>query len=168
MAVQPDDFADFVDDVLGDAEAAEGSGVLRKRPDAKSTESVRLITGEFFIKQGWRVVETLPMITAYRVVGTSFVTDESVNSEELVGARSKQAETAFARMEVEVYRELRAKAQRKGAGAVVGVRVEFGEVGGGSGKGHMFYAFVQGTPVLLAPDPYQAQMMQQKQSQHAQ
>jgi uncharacterized protein YbjQ (UPF0145 family) len=165
MPVQPDEFADFVDDLLGDSESTSDSGI-RKRPDAKSTETVRLITGEFFIKQGWRVVETLPMITAHRVVGTSFVTDESVNSEELVGARSKQAETAFARMEIEVYRELRAKAQRKGAAAVVGVRVEFGEVSG-SGKGHMFYAFAQGTPVMLAPDPYQAQMMQAQQGQQA-
>lgn len=160
MSQQPDDFSDFVDDVLGTAEpTATPPGTPQqasKRQDSKSTESVRLITGEFFIKQGWRVVETLPMITAHRVVGTSFVTDESVNSDQLVGARSKQAETAFARMEIEVYRELRAKASRKGAAAVVGVRVEFGEVSG-SGRGHMFYAFAQGTPVLLAQDPYQAQ-----------
>jgi len=156
MPTQPDEFSDFVEDILETAEAPTSAAQAPKRADAKSTDTVRLITGEFFIKQGWRVVETLPMITAHRVVGTSFVTDESVNSDQLVGARSKPAETAFARMEIEIYRELRAKASRKGAAAVVGVHVDFGEVGG-SGKGHMFYAFAQGTPVILAPDPYQQQ-----------
>jgi uncharacterized protein YbjQ (UPF0145 family) len=162
MPAKPDDFSNFVDDILSDAEpsadangaaaqtqkrASPGSGIMSQN------ESVRLTTTEFFVKQGWRVVETLPMITANRVVGTKFVSDASVNADDLVGARSKQAEMAFARMEVEVFRDLRAKAARKGAGAVVGVRVEFGEVSG-TDKGQMFYAFAQGTPVMLGPDPY--------------
>ena len=101
---------------------------------------------------GWRVVRTLPMITARRVLGINAWQDFTIAIRDLVGGRSQTAEAAFERLESELLLELQARAASIGCQAVVGVHVQFGEISGG-GKAQLFYAAAQGTPVQLEQVP---------------
>jgi uncharacterized protein YbjQ (UPF0145 family) len=111
---------------------------------------VRLVTTPELAVPGWHVTQTLPMISAHRIVGLNAWKDFLVAVRDLIGGRSQTAEAALSRMEHELLAELQAKAQRIGAHAVVAVRVQIGEISGG-GKGQMLYASAHGTPVVLSP-----------------
>lgn len=114
--------------------------------------TIGLFTTGACVVPGWRVVRTLPMITARRVLGINAWQDFAIAIRDMVGGRSQTAEAALERMETELLRELQMKAAETGVQAVIGVNVQFGEISGG-GKGQLFYAAAQGTPVQLEQVP---------------
>lgn len=124
----------------------ERRDLARKNQDL--AQKVGLFTTSGYVVPGWRVAQTLPLITARRVLGVNAWQDFLIAIRDMVGGRSEAAETAFGQMELEVFRELQLKAVEAGGQAVVGVNVQFGEISGG-GKGQLFYAAAQGTPVVL-------------------
>ena len=111
---------------------------------------IGLFTANACVVPGWRVVQTLPMITARRVLGINAWQDFAIAIRDFVGGRSQAAETAFGRLEAELLQELQVNAAAKRCHAVIGVNVQFGEISGG-GKAQLFYAAAQGTPVLMEP-----------------
>lgn len=114
--------------------------------------TIGLFTTSGYVIPGWRVVRTLPMITARRVLGINAWQDFAIAIRDMVGGRSQTAEAAFERIETELLRELQLKAAETGGQAVIGVNVQFGEISGG-GKAQLFYAAAQGTPVQLEQVP---------------
>ncbi len=128
----------------------------KKQEHAKKKRELALNVGLFTTSgcaiPGWRIVQTLPLISARRVLGINAWQDFLIVIRDAVGGRSQTAETAFERLEAELFQELQMKAVESGGQAVVGVHVQFGEISGG-GKAQLFYAAAQGTPVLMEPVP---------------
>lgn len=136
---------------VGEKIVCDGCGVainLQAPPEANSTELPRIITAPEFIKYGLEVVETLDVVTARRVYGSNLWKDIKVAFRDVVGGRSKTAENLLEGAESELLTDLRRKALAVGAHALTDLRLQFGDMGGGSST--MFFATAQATPVVLA------------------
>lgn len=131
-----------------DGIAAHRESVARAKEFLDRSGTIGLFTTNTCAVPGWRVVRTLPMITARRVIGLNFWKDFLINVRDFVGGRSTTAESAIAQIEGALFQELQVKAATLQCHAIVGVQVQFGEISGG-GKSQMFYATAQGTPVVM-------------------
>lgn len=89
----------------------------------------------------------LNAVTARCVYGSNIWKDLKISLKDAFGGRSKTAEKLLHDTEKELIRVLRVKAQKRGADALIELRVQFGEMGGRGGS--MFYGTAQSTPVIL-------------------
>lgn len=138
---------------VGDARNEPDQGlniplIVDDEEHAKRVRSVGLFTTHDCVVPGWRIVRTLPMISSRRVLGINAWQDMIIAVRDLLGGRSQTAEKALATLEAELLQELQQNALSRKCQAVIGVQIQFGEISGG-GKGQMFYAAAQGTPVMM-------------------
>lgn len=149
--LQTDDFDAFIDGVLADdTKVASGAAAPPVLPDhiefetQPSWHSVRLCTTESV--PGKEVTSLVGLVTARTVFGQGpWKTLKMALGSDSFGKRSKVLEGEFLKMEQECFRQLKTAAYQKGANAVVGLSLQFGET---SGEADLFYAVAIGTAVV--------------------
>ncbi|MDB5390727.1 MAG: hypothetical protein JWM11_6373 [Planctomycetaceae bacterium] len=117
---------------------------------ARKTERIQaipVVTTETIQLPNMELIRHMPMIFSRRVYGFNLLAEMLVNITDMVGGRSKRMEQAIEDIEKEVIDDLRRKARVAGATAVVGVRVQLGNLSGD--KSLLIYGFAQGTPVFM-------------------
>lgn len=146
-----DEFDEFVDDFLASGE---------KNPD----ESLEFLAGlaheqddevAHFSRVQLSTTETIPgrtLIDSKGVVSGRVVRGQGMwknfkmlMGSDALGKRSGALEKDFAAMEQECFKQIKSLAFNKGANAVIGVSLQYGET---SGEANLFYVVATGTAVL--------------------
>jgi uncharacterized protein YbjQ (UPF0145 family) len=96
---------------------------------------------------GYQVAETLGIITAESVMGVGLIRDVLAGVRDVVGGRSESLQSSLRTARVACLKELETEAQRRGADAVIAVRLDYSEISG-QGKSMLLLA-ASGTAVRL-------------------
>jgi len=135
---EKDSFDDFVDDLLE-------KGEERHVEEQKSEIDVLLCSTP--IVPGRKILKIRGLVSGRIVKGQGFWTNlKMAFGSDSFGKRSGALEADFQKMEYECFRQLKVAAQRKGANAVIGVSLQFGET---SGEANLFYAVALGTAAII-------------------
>ncbi len=137
----PDLFPKQVFDGIRDAKGRQNN-----RPSA----SFPILTCNEFVKPGWSMTSTGSVVLSRRVFGINAISEMFVGMRDTFGGRSKTLESSFESMEKEVLEELSRKALKKGAAAIVGLKLQHGVIE--SQNSVMLYVTGQGTPITLERD----------------
>jgi uncharacterized protein YbjQ (UPF0145 family) len=98
---------------------------------------------------GYRVTQTLEVITAECVFGMNFLRDFFSSITDFFGGRSSATQKVLKDARKTALEELRKEAAELGASAVIGVRLDYSEFSGG-GKS-MLFLVASGTAVVVEP-----------------
>jgi uncharacterized protein YbjQ (UPF0145 family) len=150
-----DEFEEFVEGVLAD------ESQVSTQPRPTTEEFVNLLERfESESQPQWAVVRlcttpTLPgsesaihvaLVSARVVLSQSpWKNLKTALGTESASGRSETLEADFLKMEQECFRQLKAAAYQKGADAVVGVSLQFGET---TGEANLFFATATGTAII--------------------
>jgi uncharacterized protein YbjQ (UPF0145 family) len=130
-------------------EAEEGREEARKKRAEKATGVDPVIVTTAHALEGYRVVETLDVISAECVLGVSVFGDIFTAITDLTGGRSGTAQNKLREARKACLCELRSEAVTLGANAVIAVALNYGEISGG-GKS-MLFLVASGTAVKVEP-----------------
>lgn len=97
--------------------------------------------------EGYRVTETVAIITAEHVEGINILVDFLSEIRDAAGGRSQTLQSALRTARQTCIAELRIEADRLGANAVIGVSLDYSEISGG-GKS-MLFLVASGTAVIV-------------------
>ena len=96
---------------------------------------------------GYRVTQTLVVITAECVFGMSFLRDIFSSITDFLGGRSGATQKVLKDARQTCLEELRKEAAELGANAVIGVRLDYSEFSGGGRS--MLFIVASGTAVVV-------------------
>lgn len=113
--------------------------------DQPIVTEIPVVTASVFLRPGQRMIETGPLLTAHRAIGTSVLTDVLVAIADFAGGRSQRVEDLMRQLHEGVVADLAHQAAALGYDAIVSLRVDFSELGKS-----VIYAAASGTPVKLA------------------
>lgn len=99
--------------------------------------------------EGYRVVNTLEVITAECVYGVNLLSDFFTALTDTFGGRSGAMQNALRDARKTCLAELKKEASLVGANAVIGVDLDYSEISGG-GKS-MLFLVASGTAVIIEP-----------------
>ncbi len=100
--------------------------------------------------EGYRVTQTLDIITAEYVGGVNVLRDILTNWTDVLGGRSGTMQNELRKARETCLSSLKLEADRIGANAVIGVDLDYSEISGG-GKS-MLFLVASGTAVTVQPD----------------
>lgn len=139
------------EEVLSKAIAAGGVGVkIAQRSEEISADRVErarnmIITTASSI-EGYRVVETIEVISAECVYGMNVFKDIFASFRDVVGGRAKSVQNVLKDARRECLTELKVEALDVGANAVIAVDLDYSEL---SGSGAMLFLVATGTAVRV-------------------
>lgn len=105
--------------------------------------------------EGAKIEKYLGIVTTQSVQGTNIFSDMFAEVRDVVGGYSESYQNKLRSMENRVLEELKAKAIKLGANAIIGLRLDFDEISG-KGKG-MLMLTAQGTAVRIMESEERAQ-----------
>lgn len=108
--------------------------------------------------EGYKIEKYLGIVTHQVVHGTDLFSDIFAGFRDVFGGYSASYQKKLKEMEDNVLNQLKKKAQKLGANAILGLRLDFDEISG-KGKG-MLMLTAQGTAVLLAIDGVENQELE--------
>jgi uncharacterized protein YbjQ (UPF0145 family) len=122
---------------------------LRHVRDPRSGEMKRIQLTTAQTLEGFRVKQTIEIVSAECVLGMSAFSDMFSGFRDLAGGRSKSYQRHLREAKDTCLYELRAEADRVGANAVIAVDLDYSEISGG-GKS-MLFLVANGTAVVVEP-----------------
>ena len=96
--------------------------------------------------EGRKITRYLGLVSGSAIIGTSFVRDFFARVTDTIGGRSSAYEAELEKSRSTAISEMRQRAQRLGANAVVGVRLDYEGLGE---KGGMLMVCATGTAVTV-------------------
>jgi uncharacterized protein YbjQ (UPF0145 family) len=94
------------------------------------------------------VAQQIDIIGAEIAIGMNILRDFAADWRDIIGGRSDAVQKALREARAHVLADLRIDAARRGADAVVGVRIDYSDMGS---RGQMLFVAATGTAVKLAP-----------------
>jgi len=146
----PDIHLDGVGEVLARFRD-EDEAITQAEKDARRAELLGQIAGVQVTTaphlEGYRITDTLDIITAEHVEGINLLRDILAGLTDLVGGRSKTMQNALREARKTCLANLKIEAHQIGANAVIGVDLDYSEISGG-GKS-MLFLVASGTAVIV-------------------
>ena len=99
--------------------------------------------------EGWRINSYLGVVSCHVVAGTGVFSDIAAGFSDFFGGRSESYRRQLESIDTEAIAELTSKAQRLGANALLGLRIDHDEISGKDKQ--MFMCTAQATAVLATP-----------------
>lgn len=99
--------------------------------------------------EGYTIEEYYGFVSANQVEGTGFFTDLTASVSDLLGGKSGAYRDVMNQLLEDVSKQLKRQAQKLGANAIIGVRVDFDNISAKSMS--MFMVSMQGTAVKIRP-----------------
>lgn len=128
---------------------------VRVQERVAGSSSVVLTTAPWL--EGYRVAETIDIVTAECVLGVNIFRDMLAGITDVIGGRSESTQKTLRRARQAVLSELRSEAAAVGANAVIAVSLDYNEISGG-GK-EMLFLVASGTAVRVeANDEAEAEL----------
>jgi uncharacterized protein YbjQ (UPF0145 family) len=100
--------------------------------------------------EGYRVVETLDVVTAECVFGMNIFRDMFAGVRDFFGGRSSATQKVLRDARISCLDELREEAKSVGGNAVIAARLDYSEFSGG--KKSMLFLVASGTAVVVEKD----------------
>ncbi|MBA4382193.1 MAG: hypothetical protein C0406_06460 [Sideroxydans sp.] len=139
----PDTHIAGVEEVFTRLQNEETEGI-REKLNAGITNVITTTTHSL---EGYRVIQTLEIITAEYVAGVNIFADMLAGVRDVVGGRSGVLQDSLRNARVVCLANLKSDAYTLGANAVIGVNLDYSEISGG-GKS-MLFLVASGTAVIV-------------------
>jgi uncharacterized protein YbjQ (UPF0145 family) len=130
----------------------EGDEEVEDIPHLESPEYVKLLNDRIKLTtaptlEGYKVIETLDVITAECVFGMNIFRDFFAGMSDFFGGRSKASQKVLRDSRILCLNELRMEAYKLGGNAVIAIDLDYSEISG-KGKG-MLFLVASGTAVKV-------------------
>lgn len=132
--------------LTGDAAAARIEEVKKKNEELESKIKRLLVTTTASL-EGRKIVEYKGIVTAQVFIGVNLFKDMFAGLRDIVGGRSYAIEEEFNKAKNLLLREISIEAINLGANAIVGLKIDFEDVGKVSGNAFMLLG--TGTAVVI-------------------